>query len=119
MTRFGVGLASVLMCAILAAPADAPAAGNGLYSPFPTVAARKRAERFVNRLRAPRAQRPVSRAELDHGSFTGHARTAVASGGATARASDAGGVAAASVWIVMVVLAAACASPAARRRRSA
>ncbi|HET8537204.1 MAG TPA: hypothetical protein VFL73_08510 [Solirubrobacteraceae bacterium] len=119
MTRFGVGLASVLMCAILAAPADAPAAGNGLYSPFPTVAARKRAERFVNRLRAPRAQRPVSRAELDHGSFNGHALTPVASGGATARASDAGGVAATSVWIVMAVLAAACAIPAALRRRSA
>ena len=57
MTRFGVGLASVLMCAVLAVPVDAQAAGNGLYSPFPTVAARKRAERFVNRLRAPRAQR--------------------------------------------------------------
>lgn len=107
------------MCAILAAPADAPAAGNGLYSPFPAVAARKRAERFVNQLRAPRAQRPVSRAELDHGSFNGSALTPVASGGATARANEAGGVAATSVWIVMAVLAAACAIPAALRRRSA
>jgi hypothetical protein len=107
------------MCAILAAPADAPAAGNGLYSPFPTVAARKRAERFVNQLRAPRAQRPVSRAELDHGSFAGTALRPVAAGAATARGSDAGGVAATSVWIVMAALAAACAVPAARRRRSA
>jgi len=52
MTRFGVGLASVLLCAVLAAPVDAQAAGNGLYSPFPTVGARKRAEHFINQLRA-------------------------------------------------------------------
>ena len=31
MTRFGVGLASVLLCAVLAAPVGAQAAGNGLY----------------------------------------------------------------------------------------
>jgi hypothetical protein len=61
MTRFGVGLASVLMCAVLAAPLDAQAAGNGLYEPFPTVAARKRAERFLNQLRLPRAHSPESR----------------------------------------------------------
>lgn len=106
------------MCAILAAPPDAPAAGNGLYSPFPTVAARKRAERFVNRLRAPRAQQPVSRAELERGSFNGSALTPVASGAASARASDAGGVAAVSVWIVMAALAAVCAIPALGRRRA-
>jgi hypothetical protein len=116
MTRFGVGLASVLMCAALAVPADAQAAGNGLYSPFPTVAARKRAERFVNRLRAPRAQQPVSRAELEHGSFTGTALAPVAAGAASARASDAGGVSAISVWVVLAALAGGCAIPALRRR---
>lgn len=104
------------MCAILAAPADAPAAGNGLYSPFPTVAARKRAERFVNSLRSAGAQQPVSRAELDHGSFQGTALTPVATGAATARASEGGGVPATSVWIVMAALGAACAVPALRRR---
>lgn len=107
------------MCAILAAPADAPAAGNGLYSPFPTVAARKRAERFVNRLRAPRAQPPVSRAELDNGSFTPTALRPVAAGAASARASDTGGVSATPVWIVMAALAAVCAIPALRRRGAA
>jgi hypothetical protein len=117
MTRFGVGLASVLVCAILAAPADAPAAGNGLYSPFPTVAARKRAERFINGLRAPRALPPVSRAELDHGSFSGRTLAPVAAGAATARASDSGGgVSATLVSIVMAALAAACAVPVLRRR---
>jgi hypothetical protein len=116
MTRFGVGLASVLMCAVLAAPADAQAAGNGLYSPFPTVAARKRAERFVNQLRAPRAQKPVTRAELEHGSFAGGALAPVAAGAASGRALDTGGVSATSVWIVLAALAAACALPALRRR---
>lgn len=111
MTRFGVGLASVLVCAVLAAPVDAQAAGNGLYSPFPTVGARKRAERFINQLRANR----VSRAELDHGSFNGSALKPVAVGAASARAIDPGGSAAWLVWLVLAGLLAACAIPVLRR----
>jgi len=103
------------MCVILAAPPDAPAAGNGLYSPFPKIA-RKRAERFVNKLRGPGAQHPVSRLELDHGSFTGTALVPVAAGSASARGREPGGVSATSVWVVMAVLAGACALPALRRR---
>jgi hypothetical protein len=115
MTRFGVGLASVLMCAVLAAPVDAQAAGNGLYEPFPTVGARKRAKRFVDRVRAPRAQRPVSDAELDSGSFTGTALRPASAGAASARAIDAGGPSAVLVWIVLAALIGAFALPALRR----
>jgi hypothetical protein len=111
MTRFGVGLASVLVCAVLAAPADAPAAGNGLYEPFPTVAARKRAERFLNKLRA---QRPVSRAELDRGAFSPGVLEPASSRAASARA-IAGGSAAWLVWIVLSGLIVACTVPALRR----
>jgi hypothetical protein len=112
MTRFGVGLASVLMCAVLAAPVDAQAAGNGLYSPFPTVAARKRAERFLGQLH----RGPVTRAELDHGSFNDSALRPVPVGAASARAIDPEGVPAAAVWIVLAALTGACAVPALRRR---
>ena len=61
MTRFGVGLASVLVCAVLAAPVDAQAAGNGLYEPFPTVGARKRAERLHQLGTGPRRQCGLAR----------------------------------------------------------
>jgi hypothetical protein len=115
MTRFGVGLASVLMCAVLAAPVDAQAGGNGLYEPFPTVAARKRAERFLNQLRLPRSQSPVSRAELDHGSFTGVALKPAPKGAASARAIGSGGPSAALVWVVLAALIGACALLALRR----
>jgi hypothetical protein len=113
MTRFGVGLASVLLCAVLAAPVDAIAAGNGLYEPFPTVGARKRAERFINKYRTPTTH--VSRAELDHGSFTGTALRPAPVGAATARAVDPGGSAAGLVWVVLGGLVVACAIPALRR----
>jgi hypothetical protein len=111
MTRFGVGLASVLMCAVLAAPLDAQAAGNGLYEPFPTVAARKRAERFLNQLR----RRPVSRAELERGAFTGVALKPAPAGAASARAIESGGPSAVLVWAVLAALIGACAVPALRR----
>ena len=111
MTRFGVGLASVLMCAVLAAPVDAQAAGNGLYSPFPTVGARKRAERFINQLRPNR----VSRAELDRGSFNGTALRPTPAGAASARAIDPAGSAAWLVWVVVGGMIVACAIPALRR----
>ena len=111
MTRFGVGLASVLMCAVLAAPVDAQAAGNGLYSPFPTVGARKRAERFINKLRTSK----VSRAELDRGSFNGTALKPVPVGAASARAIDPGGSAAWLVWVSLGGLILACAIPVLRR----
>jgi len=114
MTRFGVGLASVLMCVILAAPPDNAAAGNGLYSPFPTLA-RKRAERFVNSLRAPGGQPPVSRAELEHGSFAG-ALAPVRAGAATARATDPADVTPVWVALVLALLAGVCVIPALRRR---
>ena len=116
MTRFGVGLASVLMCAVLAAPVDAQAQGNGLYEPFPTVGARKRAERFINRFRTPAAQSPVSRAELDRGSFSGTALRPAPAGAATARAIDAGGLSALFVWLVLAALIGACSLPALRSR---
>jgi hypothetical protein len=112
MTRFGVGLASILMCAVLAAPVDALAAGNGLYSPFPSAGARKRAERFLNQLRTHK----VSRAELDHGTFDSTALSPAPAGAATARAVDPGRVPAAAVWIVLAALIGACALPALRRR---
>jgi hypothetical protein len=115
MTRFGVGLASVLMCAVLAAPVDAQAAGNGLYEPFPTAGARKRAERFINKIRTPAAQARVSRAELDRGSFNGTALKPAPIGAASARAIDPGGSAAWLVWVVVGGLIAACAIPALRR----
>jgi hypothetical protein len=111
MTRFGVGLASVLMCAVLAAPVDAQAAGNGLYEPFPTVAARKRAKRFLNQLPVPR----VSDAELDQGSFTGTALRPAPAGAASARAIASGGAPAWLIWLVLGGLVAACATPALRR----
>ena len=111
MTRFGVGLASVLLCAVLAAPVGAQAAGNGLYSPFPTVGARKRAEHFINQLRANR----VSRAELDHGAFEGSALKPVPVGAASARAIDPGGSATWLVWAALGGLLAACAIPVLRR----
>jgi hypothetical protein len=113
MTRFGVGLASILMCAILAAPPDNAAAGNGLYSPFPALA-RKRAEHFVNSLRAPRAQPPVSRAELETGSFSG-GLSPMSAGAATARASDPNDVSAISVFVVVALLTGTCAIAALRR----
>jgi len=113
MTRFGVGLASVLMCAVLAAPDDAQATGNGLYEPFPTVGARKRAERFINRYRTPTTH--VSRAELDRGAFTGSALKPAPAGAATARAIDPGSSAAWLVWVVLGGLIVACAIPALRR----
>jgi hypothetical protein len=115
MTRFGVGLASVLMCAVLAAPVDAQATGNGLYEPFPTVAARKRAKRFVDRIRAPRAEGPVSDAELDQGSFTGTALRPAPAGAASARAIASGGSPAWLIWVVLGGLVVACATPALRR----
>ena len=115
MTRFGVGLASVLMCAVLAAPVDAPAAGNGLYEPFPTVGARKRAERFINRYRGPAAQAPVSRAELDHGSFNGTVLRPAPAGAASARAIASTGSAAWLMWVVLGGLIVACTAPALRR----
>jgi hypothetical protein len=111
MTRFGVGLASVLMCAVLATPVDAQGAGNGLYEPFPTVAARKRAERFLNQLR----RRPVSRAELERGMFTGAALKPAPAGAASARAIASGGPSAVVVWAVLAALIGACALPAVRR----
>jgi len=114
MTRFGVGLASVLMCAVLAAPVDAQGAGNGLYEPFPTVGARKRAERFINRYRTPATH--VSRSELDRGSFTGAALKPAPAGAATARAIDPGGSDAWMVWVALGGLIAACAVPVLRRR---
>ena len=114
MTRFGVGLASVLMCAVLAAPVVAQAAGNGLYEPFPTVGARKRAERFINRYRSPTTR--VSRAELDRGAFTGGALTPAPAGAATARAIDPGSSAAWLIWVVLGGLIVACAIPALRRK---
>jgi hypothetical protein len=116
MTRFGVGLASVLMCAVLAAPVDAQAAGNGLYEPFPTVAARKRAERFINRFRTSAAQSPVSGAELDRGAFSGTALKPAAVGAASARAIGSGGPSAALVWAVLAALIGACAAVPRRRR---
>jgi hypothetical protein len=115
MTRFGVGLASVLLCAVLAAPVDAQAAGNGLYEPFPTVAARKRAKRFVDRIRVPQAERPVSDAELDQGSFTGTALSPAPAGAASARAIASGGSPAWLIWVVLGGLVVACARPALRR----
>jgi hypothetical protein len=113
MTRFGVGLASVLMCAVLAAPVDAQAGGNGLYEPFPTVGARKRAERFINRYRTPATR--VSRVELDRGAFTGTALRPAPAGAATARAIDPGSSAAWLIWVVLGGLIVACAIPALRR----
>ena len=113
MTRFGVGLASVLVCAVLAAPVDAQAAGNGLYEPFPTVGARHRAERFINSYRTGASK--VSRDELDHGSFTGAALKPAPAGAATARAIDSGGSAAWLVWVVLGGLLVACAVPLLRR----
>jgi hypothetical protein len=115
MTRFGVGLASVLMCAVLAAPVDAQAGGNGLYEPFPTVGARKRAERFINRFRDTAAQPRVSRDELDRGSFAGAALRPARAGAASARAIAPGGSAAWLVWVVLGGLIVACAAPALRR----
>src|SRR4051794_2926451 len=97
MTRFGVGLASVLMCAVLAAPVDALAAGNGLYSPFPSAGARKRAERFLDQLRTHK----VSRAELDHGTFDSSALSPAPAGAASARAIDPGRGPAAGGWVVL------------------
>jgi hypothetical protein len=114
MTRFGVGLASVLMCAVLAAPVDAQAAGNGLYEPFPTAGARKRAERFINRFRTPTAQARVSRAELDRGSFTGTVLRPAPAGAASGRAIASGGGAAWLVWVALGGLIVACAAPALR-----
>jgi hypothetical protein len=99
------------MCAVLAAPAEAQAAGNGLYEPFPTVAARKRAERFLNKLR----HQPVSRAELDRGSFTAALRPAPAAGAASARAITDGGSSAWLAWVVLGGLIGLCAVPALRR----
>jgi hypothetical protein len=115
MTRFGVGLASVLMCAVLAAPVDAQAAGNGLYEPFPTVGARKRAERFINRFRDAAAQQRVSRGELDRGSFNGSVLEPAPAGAATARAIAPGGSAAWLVWVALGGLIVACTVPALRR----
>jgi hypothetical protein len=115
MTRFGVGLASVLMCAVLAAPVDAQAAGNGLYEPFPTVGARKRAERFINRYRDTSSQPRVSREELDRGSFTGTALRPAPTGAASARAIASGGSQAWLIWVVLGGLVAACTVPALRR----
>jgi hypothetical protein len=112
MTRFGVGLASVLMCAVLAAPMDALAAGNGLYEPFPTAGARKRAKRFVDGFRA---QRPVSDAELDRGAFDPALLRPAPAGAASGRALGSGGPSTASVWIVLAALLAVCAVPALRR----
>jgi hypothetical protein len=111
MTRFGVGLASVLMCAVLAAPVDAQATGNGLYEPFPTVAARKRAKRFLDQLPVPR----VSDAALDHGSFTSSALRPAPAGAASARAIAGGGPPAWLIWVVLGGLMVACAIPALRR----
>jgi hypothetical protein len=95
---------------------DALAGGNGLYEPFPTAGARKRAERFINKLRAPTAQAPVSRAELDRGTFTGTALRPVPDGAATARAIDSGGLSAPVVWVVLAALICVCAAPALRPR---
>jgi hypothetical protein len=111
MTRFGVGLASVLMCAVLAAPVDAQAAGNGLYEPFPTVAARKRAKHFLGQLRVPR----VSDAELERGSFTSSALRAAPAGAASARAITGGGPPAWLIAVVLGGLVVGCAIPALRR----
>jgi hypothetical protein len=111
MTRFGVGLASVLMCAVLAAPVDAQATGNGLYEPFPTVAARKRAKRFLDQLPVPR----VSDADLDRGSFTSSALRPAPGGAASSRAIASDGPPAWLIWAVLGGLTVACALPALRR----
>lgn len=111
MTRFGVGLASVLMCAVLAAPVDAQATGNGLYEPFPTVAARKRAKRFLDQLPVAR----VSDAALDHGSFTSSTLRPAPAGSASARAITGGGPPAWLIAVVLGGLVVACAIPALRR----
>jgi len=77
------------------------------------VGARHRAERFINSYRTGAAK--VSRAELDHGAFTGTALRPAPAGAATARAIDPGGSAAWVVWLVLGALLAACAIPVLRR----
>lgn len=112
MSRVGVGLASVVLCLALAAPAGAQSTGNGLYEPFPAAASRARAQHFVNRLRAHSP--PVSTAQLAHGSFVGGTLGPTATGAASARASGDAGPSASVGWVLAVALLAVCAAPALR-----
>src|SRR4051812_29052115 len=115
MARLGVGLACVVLCLAPAASADAQSTGNGLYEPFPALAAKKRAKRFINEVRPQAAG--VSEAELERGSFAGLAPTR--SGAATVRAAGAVGPAGSVGWPLALALLALCAAPlvwAARRR---
>lgn len=113
MSRFRVGLASLLLCLVGAAPAGAQSAGNGLYEPFPEVAPRARAERFVGKLDA-RAPGRASDADLGRGSFTQALPEPSGGRPASARAGGAGDLAPASVWLVVAALVAACTAPALR-----
>jgi hypothetical protein len=107
MSWFRVGLASVVACLLLAAPAGAQS-GNGLYEPFPSAAPRERAERFVERLDA----RPVSDEEFERGTFTGAGLEPASAGAASARAEATTGASSAALWAVALAILAACAAPA-------
>ena len=89
MPPTATGIASLALCLILSAPAQAQSTGNGLYEPFPRGASIDRAERFVNRLEA--GGRATSTGELERGGFRGRALPPADRSQATARATGLAG----------------------------
>jgi hypothetical protein len=109
MSQVRVGLASAVLCLALVAPAGAQSTGNGLYEPFPAVAAKKRAKRFVNEL--PARARGVSDAELEHGSFAGSVLRPAPAGAASARATSVAAPSGTVGWLPALALLAVCTVP--------
>ena len=118
MSRFRVGLAGLALCTVLAAPAGAQSAGNGLYEPFPEAAPRERAESYVFEL----GRAPVSDETYERGSFVGDELRPAPAGAPSSRAGGADAPSTAALWAVALAMLAACAAPslrqAARQRRA-
>ena len=95
MSRSGFGLASVVLCLSMAAPAGAQ---SGLYEPFPSAAQSRRAERFVGKLGSPTAL-----GDLRRGTFSGGELEPVSPGLASARA-GAGASGSAWPWLAAALL---------------
>lgn len=113
MPRTPIGIASLALCLILSAPAQAQSTGNGLYEPFPRASSLHRAERFVHRLEGD--GRATSTGELERGAFRGRTLPPAARAPATARATGLAGPPPAA-WLLTAALLAIAVAAAGRAR---